>query len=684
MKEADARFRLKRLEAAMSRRSATDERVIVLKRAMKQFVKSQAGTASERGLRRAFLNADVDHSGELDYVEFKDAVRNYGLRHLSVGSLRTLFDSFDSDGSGSISHSEFVESLASVTTYEQARRATPLAKPVLSEPKRMGFEATPPTLKLGQLYVSVVYEAALTVVNAGDVDLRLMVKVEGFDGARDKNPVRVVQRPRGNLPPGLKTRIVLQVSARAPASLDVDIVVTSDTQEVVVPLTATLIRRPSLKIATSQQGSNDDLPLPKYARRVEKPCSVWPSLAEQWECVQMQTDEAGKLLFNMPVLDGCPVADVRAVAIRLKRVSIRAGATLYEAPYVKKTPRHMFFIAVGRAEIFADYTLKCALDSPFYVGESSVLSVEGPPVASTVIAAANCEGFSLAHPQAADLVAKGNRAIALIRRDLAQRRFEHDCAQHGGLLLCNYQDDAFVAALLDFARKQTRHEAKASFLVRLLKLTDRCLEEIDTLDDILSALDKTDDQIRTDRTLAFDRCLVVADSIWADFVGTQKRLSKALGANVMTPERFDSMVRVRRQALTDASFDLLYKIFEPLRTDIIAQIDKVLLPDFATSQQYATWILDRFPLQAMLPKSTTDESSTKSSRRDSRRHSLDYVRLRAHHDVNHSHDPDAHRPKTANDALPTAVATTESRLVHTSHHSRGPRGPCAQAATAYC
>jgi len=112
--------------------------------------------------------ADTDHSGELDYEEFKNAVRNYGLRQLSCGSLRTLFDSFDLDRGGSISHDEFIESLKAVPepTGQQktspGRRVGPLERAAILEPKRVGFEATPPVLALGTLTVGVAYRAFLT------------------------------------------------------------------------------------------------------------------------------------------------------------------------------------------------------------------------------------------------------------------------------------------------------------------------------------------------------------------------------------------------------------------------------------------------------------------------------------------------------------------------------------------
>ena len=100
----------KKLQATLSKNTATEERVIALKRTMKTFLKNQ-GAESERELKCAFHRADIDQSGELDYDEFRDAVKNYGIKTLTAGSLKTLFDSFDDDGSGTISHQEFIQGI---------------------------------------------------------------------------------------------------------------------------------------------------------------------------------------------------------------------------------------------------------------------------------------------------------------------------------------------------------------------------------------------------------------------------------------------------------------------------------------------------------------------------------------------------------------------------------------------
>ena len=97
--KAEASFMHKKLQATLSKNTATEERVIALKRTMKTFLKNQ-GAESERELKCAFHRADIDQSGELDYDEFRDAVKNYGIKTLTAGSLKTLFDSFDDDGSG--------------------------------------------------------------------------------------------------------------------------------------------------------------------------------------------------------------------------------------------------------------------------------------------------------------------------------------------------------------------------------------------------------------------------------------------------------------------------------------------------------------------------------------------------------------------------------------------------------
>ena len=72
--KAEASFKQKQLQATLSKNTATEERVIALKRTMKTFLKNQ-GAESERELKCAFHRADIDQSGELDYDEFRDAVR---------------------------------------------------------------------------------------------------------------------------------------------------------------------------------------------------------------------------------------------------------------------------------------------------------------------------------------------------------------------------------------------------------------------------------------------------------------------------------------------------------------------------------------------------------------------------------------------------------------------------------
>ena len=83
-------------------------------------------------------------------------MKNYGIKTLTAGSLKTLFDSFDDDGSGTISHQEFIQGIRE-TSRAAARygggagthkRCGPLERPPLMEPKRLGFEAYPVHLAL--------------------------------------------------------------------------------------------------------------------------------------------------------------------------------------------------------------------------------------------------------------------------------------------------------------------------------------------------------------------------------------------------------------------------------------------------------------------------------------------------------------------------------------------------------
>lgn len=761
VREADARYRLKRLEEATSRRTSTDERVVSLKRAIKQFVKVQAGDP-QRSLRRAFWTADVDHSGELDYDEFKEAVRNFGLKHLSAGALRTLFDSFDVDGSGSISHAEFTRSIGKTSLSENGRNhgqrgpQGPLTKPSVAEPHRVGFEVTPAALDIGELYVSVIYEATLSVLNVGDTDLRFCVSLEGFDMARDKNPVRVVERPSGPLAPGLRSHFYFEVFARAPGVLDLDVVVSCEDQECVVPLTGALVRRESTAIPSAarlcqllednKKSEFDSIMkarvletcrgrrLPKYVRRITLPDlrrvpralaaptrGVWPSLSEQWEHVQMQTSEAGRLLSALPALQGCPNADIKSLAVRLRRVSNRPATKLYTSAPASKHQQRILFVATGTANVLStarrlsaqtglsnegrslaellgvevddhatddsssqqsEEECVASLRAPFYVGEGSVLLLPHEPEPEfSVVAATKCDGFSIDGDEAAQLVARRNVALAMIRRELLQRRFERDCAERGGLIRCNYRDAAFVDALLQHAQTETRHEAKARFFCRQLLLTDQCNTELNLLDDILSGANKTDDQIRTERTLAFDRCLVASDKIWTDFLGDDSRetgrLSKTRGANILGPNlvnqaRLDQMLATRRQALADTQFDHLYKIYKPLEREVAALLDRTVLQDFKTSKQYKTWLDEKFPLDKIFlddsaPPANPNVSSPSSS--DSHRSSIIY-------DL-----PELRKPKSRTTSSIGAHLHEESAL---PQRQRSPHAPFARVTTSSC
>ena len=364
--------------------------------------------------------ADTDHSGELDYDEFKNAVQNYGLKQLSSGSLRTLFDSFDGDGSGSISHEEFASSIKHVPEAPAGepnganRRSGPLQRPAILEPKRVGFEATPPVLALGELHVGVAYRAALTVLNVGDNDLRLTVKLEGFDGARDRNPVsgprlgekrgrrgaaaavglfrgvtggptiliktnaqvRLVARPCGPLAPGLRTRVYLEVLVRAPGTLDMQVCLSSGLQVVDVPLSATFARRTTNAIPLSSAKFGDDdagtirtyrestVRLPKYLQRLQtakgaapsfvpKAVSrdVWPTNVEIWKRIQQQTGEAAALLSSMAALRTCPQKDLNSVCVRLQRFRAPHDTKLI-AQGDETAKRRMLFIAKGVGDVY--------------------------------------------------------------------------------------------------------------------------------------------------------------------------------------------------------------------------------------------------------------------------------------------------------------------------------------------
>ena len=618
MSEADQRFRLKKLQEAMSRRSATEERILSLKRTMKDFLKSH-GTDSARELKRAFAVADVDHSGELDYNEFKNAVRNYGLRQLSSGSLRTLFDSFDFDASGSISHGEFVKSLRDIPEHTPSsddhgvsRRGGPLVRTSILEPRRVGYEATPPTLELGPLHVGVAYQTTLTVLNTGDTDLRLTVKLAGFDGARDKNPVRVVARPCGPLAPGLRARAVMEILVRAPGDLSLQVMVSSGSQVLEVPLSATFHRRDT--DATPMSSRIDDATvrtaLPKYVRRlttkrdapsgVARACAdvVWPSLHEQWTQIQRQTGEASLLLSEMAALRTCPQKDLNSVSVRLKRFRAKANTKLIvQGDATAK--RQMLFVASGVGDVYIELPNQpmplhvLTIRAPFYIGEGSVISKEVP--SATVIATTACEGFSLAENEAEELISKNNMTLSLIRRDMLQRKFERTCAAGGGLLKCNFTDASFVAALLDYARAETRHEPKALFMCRHLSFEKQC-------EDINATLHG--DTPAPERGLRFDNCLVLCDEIWKDFIRPPAAKGavrppkgrSVLGNNLVPEERVQGMVQKRHAARVKSDIPLLSRIYEDLAKDVDVVLKRAVLTDFVTSPQYKEWLALKFPI----------------------------------------------------------------------------------------
>lgn len=656
MSEADARFRLKKLKEAMSRKTATEERIVSLKRTMKEFLKSH-GTDSARELKRAFSVADVDHSGELDYNEFKNAVQNYGLRQLSSGSLRTLFDSFDEDTSGSISHAEFVRSLKNIPEGAPSdegggvtRRSGPLVRVSILEPRRVGYEATPPILQLGRLHVGVAYQTTLNVLNTGDTDLRLTVKLNGFDGARDKNPVRVVARPHGPLAPGLRAKVVCEILVRAPGDLSLQVMISSGSQVLDVPLSAVFVRRDSVRVPMSsmEDGQSVSSPLPKYVRRlttrrdappvVARACArgVWPSLHEQWTQIQQQTGEASQLLSEMAALRTCPHNDLNSVSVRLKRFRARANTKLIvQGDAAAK--RQMLFVASGVGDVYIELPNSSeplhvlTIRAPFYIGEGSVISKEVP--SATVVATTDCEGFSLAENEAEVLIGKNNMTLSLIRRDMLQRKFERTCAAGGGLLKCNFTDSSFVEALLEYARSETRHESKALFMCRHLSFESRCAN-------IERALGP--DAHPAERGLRFDNCLVLCDEIWKDFIrppvakGSTNRVKgrSVLGNNLVPDERVKEMLEKRHAARIKSDISMLAKIYEELADDVDVVLKRAVLTDFVTSPRYKEWLALKFPIIQKSESAGSGDEAEGGQRRPSidfdlpalRRRSVTYAR----------------------------------------------------------
>ena len=231
--------------------------------------------------------------------------------------------------------------------------------------------------------------------------------------------------------------------------------------------------------------------------------------------------------------------------------------------------------------------------APFYIGEGSVISKEVP--SATVIATTACEGFSLAENEAEELISKNNMTLSLIRRDMLQRKFERTCAAGGGLLKCNFTDTSFVAALLDYARAETRHEPKALFMCRHLSFEKQC-------EDINATLHA--DTPAPERGLRFDNCLVLCDEIWKDFIRPPAAKGavrppkgrSVLGNNLVPEERVQGMVQKRHAARVKSDIPLLSKIYEDLAKDVDVVLKRAVLTDFVTSPQYKEWLALKFPI----------------------------------------------------------------------------------------
>ena len=654
MREADRRFRVKQLEA----KCATGERAATLRRALKEFFKTHG---SERMLRRQFVAADIDFSGELDFDEFRFAVRNYGLRHLRTGALKTLFDSFDGDGSGSISIDEFVKTIGRIEVRRFAKeghRGSFLERPVASEPKRIGFEATPPTLSCGKLYVGAIYEAKLDILNTGDTDLRFSAKVEKIS----ENAVKIVGKPAGMLPPGLRASIFLEILSRRVGALAVDVVVSTETQVLVVPLRAEVIQKISKDIPSSQSAHKlFHEAFPDFAEAVNRtliskqlsPSQLLTSsnISRSVEtALSLANDDDPRILALMTgpgwkhkeimsdfltSVDGkrlpsflrcVPAAELRRGWLEARRqansvwptskeqwdqvqkVLAEACDLLGSLPCLAECPPEdlrALGLRLRRFKCQAGFTLQ---ESTYFIARGTVLIDDDDKVVApcylsrrkNTTAETALEGFSLGAQETSNLV--GNVALAMIDRDAAICQFEEDCAKNGGLLFRNYNDPAFIKSIVDFAYDETRHGPRVDFLCRQLSLADTCRAE--KIKDDLSTTTKEE------RTLAFDRCLVSSDDLWRDFIGDdsskgrpRKKKALLLGANAVTDARLETMVQGRQAALADSDFDKLHDIYGPLADDVAAALKRSFLQDYAESPAYRRWISQKLPLDKFLQRS---------------------------------------------------------------------------------
>ena len=206
------------------------------------------------------------HAGLTDKVMAEDEA---SLMHLRAATSRTnagrlLADSFDDDGSGTISHQEFIQGIRKCPEpppdtgggADTHKRCGPLERPPLMEPKRLGFEAYPVHLALGNsLHVGVAYRTTLTIHNVGDTCQRLTVKLRGDTV---KNPVRIVKRPSGPLAPGMRAKAVFEILARRPGDVNCDVIVACGYNQLEVPLSAHFERRTTTSVPLSSTSFADD------------------------------------------------------------------------------------------------------------------------------------------------------------------------------------------------------------------------------------------------------------------------------------------------------------------------------------------------------------------------------------------------------------------------------------------